>query len=81
MLMGVFNGMPFVKATELNRGKASSYIKKVHEDNCDTLVLKNSEPYAVIISVERYEAIQKQNAELEARLHKYEELFAKMKEK
>ena len=79
--MCIFNGMPFVKATELNRGKASSYIKKVHEDNCDTLVLKNSEPYAVIISVERYEAIQKKNEELEARVLEYEELTAKMKEK
>lgn len=79
--MGVFNGMPFVKATELNRGKASSYIKKVHEDNCDTLVLKNSEPYAVIISVERYEEMKERTEELEARIRQYEEILSKKRGK
>ena len=79
--MGVFNGMPFVKETELNRGKASSYIKKVHEDNCDTLVLKNSEPYAVIISVQRYEEMKERTEELEARIRQYEEILSKKRGK
>ena len=53
--MSEISGLSYVKATDLNRGKASSCIKKVHDDNCDTIILKNSEPYAVIISVKRYE--------------------------
>lgn len=52
--MSEMNGMLYVKATDLNRGKASSCLKQVHDENCDMMVLKNSEPYAMIISVERY---------------------------
>lgn len=57
--MSEISGLSYVKATDLNRGKASSCIKKVHDDNCDTIILKNSEPYAVIISVKRYEEMLK----------------------
>lgn len=51
------NGMSYVKATDLNRGKASSCLKQVHDENCDMMVLKNSEPYVMIISVERYQEL------------------------
>lgn len=55
--MSKMNEMSYVKATDLNRGKASSYLKQVHDENCDMMVLKNSEPYAMIISVERYQEL------------------------
>lgn len=55
--MSEMNGMSYVKATDLNRGKASSCLKQVHDENCDMMVLKNSEPYAMIISVERYQEL------------------------
>lgn len=50
-------GIPYAKATELNRGKASAYLKEVHDNNEDLLVMKNNEPYVVIVSMERYEKL------------------------
>ncbi len=64
------NDMSYVKATDLNRGKASSCIKKVHDSNCDVMILKNSEPYAVIISVEKYEELTRLH-EQHNRIEKY----------
>ena len=55
--MGAMNGLSYVKATDLNRGKASLCLRHVHDENCDMMVLKNSEPYAMIISVERYQEL------------------------
>ena len=55
--MSEMNKMSYVKATDLNRGKASAYLKQVHDNNCDMMVLKNSEPYAMIISIERYQEL------------------------
>lgn len=46
--------MNYITATELNRGKSSSSIKKVHDDDCDLLIIKQSTPYAVIVSYDRY---------------------------
>ncbi len=46
-------------ATELNRGKASSLIKKVHDTNENLLIIKNSKPYAVVISYDKYNEISK----------------------
>lgn len=43
-----------VSATDLNRGKASSYLKVVHEQNKNLIVIKHSEPYAVILSIQKY---------------------------
>jgi len=59
--MSEMNGMAYVKATDLNRGKASSCLKQVHDENCDMMVLKNSEPYAMIISVKRYQELVEVN--------------------
>lgn len=64
--------LAYVKATELNRGKASAYLKNVHDNNCDTVVVKNSEPYAVIISVEKYHDLINNQDQL-MRLLKYAE--------
>lgn len=44
-------------ATDFCRGKSSSLIKKVHAENKDLVVIKNSKPYAVIISIERYQKL------------------------
>ena len=41
--MSNISDIVYVKATELNRGKASACLKNVHENNCDTVVVKNSE--------------------------------------
>lgn len=70
--MNEINSVNYVKATDLNRGKASSCIKNVHDNNCDTVILKNSEPYAVIISMEKYNEMISATAQLE-RVQKYEE--------
>lgn len=59
------NDIKYVKATDLNRGKASAYIKEVHDSNCDVMILKNSEPYAVIISIDKYEKFQESIQRLE----------------
>ena len=64
--------MEYVKATELNRGKASACLKNVHDNNCDTVVVKNSEPYAVIISVEKYQSLLNDQEQL-LRLSRYAE--------
>lgn len=68
--MNNFNEISYIKATDLSRGKAAKCLKKVHDTNSDTLVLKNSEPYTVIISIERY------NYFIEAlkRLNKYQNI-------
>lgn len=55
--MNEFSGILYVRATDLNRGKASSCIKNVHDNNSDTVIIKNSTPYAVIISVEKYQKL------------------------
>lgn len=61
------NGMSYVKATDLNRGKASSCLKQVHDEKRDIMVLKNSEPYAMIISIDKYqELMEVSNKKLEA---------------
>lgn len=52
--MNNFNEINYIKATDLSRGKAANCLKIVHDTNIDTLVLKNSEPYAAIISIEKY---------------------------
>ena len=70
--MSKISDIAYVKATELNRGKASACLKNVHENNCDTVVVKNSEPYAVIISVEKYQSLIS-NQEKLSRLSKYTE--------
>ena len=70
------NGMSYVKATDLNRGKASSCLKQVHDKKCDIMVLKNSEPYAMIISVERYQELME---ERNKRVATYAELFSQEK--
>ena len=70
--MNEINSVNYVKATDLNRGKASSCIKNVHDNNCDTVILKNSEPYAVIISMEKYNEMISAAAQLE-RVRKYED--------
>ena len=62
--------LAYVKATELNRGKASACLKNVHDNDCDTVVVKNSEPYAVIISVEKYQSLINDQEQL-VRLSKY----------
>lgn len=62
----------YVKATALNRGKASACLKNVHDNDLDTVVVKNSEPYAVIISVEKYHNLLNDQKRL-AILMKYEE--------
>ena len=49
----------YITATELNRGKSSKSLKDVHENNKDLLVIKQSTPYAVIISYERYQKLIK----------------------
>ena len=74
--MGEFSRMTYVKATDLNRGKASACIKSVHDTNCDAVVLKNSEPYAVIISIEKYNQLIAL-AEQEECLTKYAEELTK----
>lgn len=48
------NEIMYVKATDLNRGKASACLKQVHDENRVMMVLKNSEPYAIIISIDKY---------------------------
>lgn len=53
-----FCGMAYATATELSRGKAASYLKKVHDMDMDLVIVKNSEPYAVLMSVEKYEKMQ-----------------------
>jgi len=78
--MSEISGLSYVKATDLNRGKASSCIKKVHDDNCDTIILKNSEPYAVIISVERYEEMLR-NESQQNRMEAYVERLADIAKK
>ncbi len=62
--MNAIDGITYVKATDLNRGKASSCIKNVHDNNCDAIVLKNSEPYAAIISIEKYDEFKRAINEL-----------------
>lgn len=47
-------GLNYVTATELNQGKSSSCLKAVHENNTDLLVIKQSTPYVVIVSFDRY---------------------------
>ena len=69
--MSELSGLQYVKATELNRGKASSYIKNVHDNDFDTVVIKNSEPYAVIISVEKYQRF----LDDQERLKRYNEMM------
>lgn len=71
------NGMAYVKATDLNRGKASSCLKQVHDENCDMMVLKNSEPYAMIISVKRYQELVEVNNKREVTCT---EMFLKIKD-
>lgn len=76
--MNEMNGMSYVKATDLNRGKASSCLKQVHDDNCDMMVLKNSEPYAMIISIEKYqELMEASNKKLET----YADMLIKSRKK
>lgn len=70
--MSKMNDLAYVKATELNRGKASACLKNVHDNDCDTVVVKNSEPYAVIISVEKYKSLISDQEQL-MRLSKYAE--------
>ena len=78
--MNEISGKSYIKATDLNRGKASSCMKKVHDDNCDTIVLKNSEPYVVIISIERYEELLRKSG-LEERISVYGEKISQSMEK
>ena len=75
--MSEMNGMAYVKATDLNRGKASSCLKQVHDENCDMMVLKNSEPYAMIISVKRYQELVEVNNKREVTCT---EMFLKIKD-
>lgn len=53
MTQGLY-GLNYITATELNQGKSSSCVKRVHDTDCDTIVIKQSNPYAVIVSYERY---------------------------
>lgn len=46
----------YIKATDLNRGKASGCIKQVHDSGESVIILKNSEPYAVIVPLDFYNA-------------------------
>ena len=69
--MKKLNGINYIKATDLSRGKAANCLKKVHESNEDTIVLKNSEPYVSIISIERYELL----IEAMERLEEYQNLL------
>lgn len=75
--MNEIGGKTFVKATDLNRGKASSCIKTVHDTNCDAVILKNSEPYAVIISIEKYNQLISMAEEQEKRVMSYAEKIIK----
>ena len=63
--MSEINEIQYVKATELNRGKASSYIKTAHDNNVDMVIIKNSEPYAVILSIENYHKLKENQERLE----------------
>lgn len=40
--------------TDLSRGKAASLLKKVHEEDNNLLIIKNSKPYAVVLSYKKY---------------------------
>lgn len=48
-------------ATALSRGKSSALIKKVCDTNENLLIIKNSEPYAVVLSYKKYIDLIKSN--------------------
>ena len=41
-------------ATDLCRGKAPSLLREMHETGKDLIVIKNSKPYAVVLSYQKY---------------------------
>lgn len=63
-----------VPISDFSQGKAGKIFSDVSENNKEYIVLKNNQPTAVVLSIERYRDTQEKAAKLERLLEKIENI-------